>query len=112
MTTTTLAPVTFLELEITGRCQLACVHCYAGSSPDGSTGTMTVPDWEQVINDAQSVGVKAVQFIGGEPTLHPELPRLIRYALGMGLRADVYTNLVHVQPELWRLFELPGVSLG
>ena len=25
-TVTTLAPVSFLELEITGRCQLACTH--------------------------------------------------------------------------------------
>lgn len=111
-TVTTLAPITFLELEIAGRCQLACVHCYAGSGPGGGTGTMTVPDWEQVIDDAQSMGVEAVQFIGGEPTLHPELPRLMRHALGAGLRADVYTNLVHITPELWELFGTPGVSLG
>ncbi len=30
----------------------------------------------------------------------------------IGAEADVYTNLVHVRPELWELFSLPGVSLG
>jgi MoaA/NifB/PqqE/SkfB family radical SAM enzyme len=55
---------------------------------------MTADDWERVIDDAHALSVNAVQFIGGEPTFHPELPRLVRYALGKGLNADVYTNLV------------------
>ena len=40
-TVTALAPVTFLELEITGQCQLVCAHCYAESGPGGSHGSMT-----------------------------------------------------------------------
>jgi MoaA/NifB/PqqE/SkfB family radical SAM enzyme len=109
---TTVAPVSFLELEITGRCQLTCTHCYAESGPGGSHGSMTVADWEWVITEARDLGVEAVQFIGGEPTLYPGLGRLIRYSLQLGLRVDVYSNLVHVTPELWELFQLPGVSLG
>jgi MoaA/NifB/PqqE/SkfB family radical SAM enzyme len=87
---TTLAPVSFLELEITGRCQLACTHCYAESGPGGSHGSMTVADWERVVTEARDLGVEAVQFIGGEPTLYPGLGRLIRYSLQSGLRVDVY----------------------
>lgn len=104
--------ISFLELEITGFCQLKCKHCYAGSGPEGDHGTMTVNNWERVIDDAHALSVDTVQFIGGEPTLYPELPRLVRYALGKGLKVDVYTNLVHVTPALWELFSLPGVSLG
>ncbi|MGH3996698.1 MAG: radical SAM protein [Pseudonocardiaceae bacterium] len=107
-----LEAIAFLELEITGRCQLKCRHCYADSSSDGDHGTMTADDWEHVIDDAYVLAVDTVQFIGGEPTLHPELPRLVRYALGKGLNVDVYTNLVHVTPELWELFSLPRISLG
>ncbi len=33
--------VSFLWLELTGRCGLTCAHCYAGSSPSGSHGVMT-----------------------------------------------------------------------
>jgi MoaA/NifB/PqqE/SkfB family radical SAM enzyme len=102
----------FLELEITGFCQLRCKHCYTDSSPESDHGTMTADDWERVIDDAHALSVDTVQFIGGEPTLHPELRRLVCYALGKELKVDVYTNLVHVTPELWELFALPGVSLG
>lgn len=102
----------FLELEITGFCQLKCVHCYADSGPHGGRGTMATADWERVIDQAAAIGVKMVQFIGGEPTLDPDLPRLIRHALGSGLKVYVYSNLVHVTPELWELFSQPGMFLG
>jgi MoaA/NifB/PqqE/SkfB family radical SAM enzyme len=73
---------------------------------------MTTEDWKRVITAAASVGVETVQFIGGEPTLHPDLPELVRYALAAGLKADVYSNLVHVTDAIWQVFTLPGVSLG
>src|SRR5215472_12715775 len=102
----------FLELEITGFCQLKCVHCYADSGPHGGRGMMTTGDWGNVIDQAAAIGVKMVQFIGGEPTLDPDLPRLIRRALGAGLKVYVYSNLVHVTAELWELFSQPGMFLG
>ncbi len=102
----------FLELEITGFCQLKCVHCYAESGPHGGRGTMTPGDWESVIDQAAVIGVEMVQFIGGEPALDPGLPRLIRHALSNGLRVYVYSNLVRITPELWELFSQPGMFLG
>ncbi|HEY3514514.1 MAG TPA: hypothetical protein VGL36_35370 [Kribbella sp.] len=42
-----------------------------------------------------------VQFIGGEPTLHPASPELLRRALAAGLEVEVFSNLVHVTPALW-----------
>lgn len=105
-------PVEFLALSITGRCQLACSHCFASSGPNGTHGTMTTDDWEQLLCKATVMGVRRVQFIGGEPTLHPGLVRLVRYAVRVGLRVEVFTNLVHVTAEQWAAFELPGVSLA
>ena len=55
----------FVWLEITGRCQLQCKHCYAGSGPAGTHGRMTTGDWRRVIDEAAELGVRWVQFIGG-----------------------------------------------
>ncbi|WP_324164559.1 radical SAM protein [Amycolatopsis sp.] len=104
--------LTFLWLELTGRCQLECVHCYADSSPVGTHGTMAVSDWKRVINEAGEMGVRTVQFIGGEPTLHPHLSELINHALSRAVAVEVFTNLVHVTNELWQTFAQPGVSLA
>jgi MoaA/NifB/PqqE/SkfB family radical SAM enzyme len=108
----TETPLRAIWAEITGMCQLSCSHCYAGSGPEGTHGTMTPQDWETALTQAAGLGTRHVCFIGGEPTLSPALPRLVRHALSTGMRAEVFSNLVHVTPELWELFETPGVSLA
>ena len=102
----------FLWLEITGNCQLSCLHCYAESGPKGSHGTMTTSDWKRVIDQASDLGVGMVQFIGGEPTQHPDLIALARYALERGIEVEVFSNLVSVTDEMWQLFCTHGVRLA
>lgn len=73
---------------------------------------MTTSDWCRVIDESTTLGIEMVQFIGGEPTMHPDLPHLVDYALGRGIEVEVYSNLVHVRPELWETFTRPGVRLA
>jgi MoaA/NifB/PqqE/SkfB family radical SAM enzyme len=56
--------------------------------------------------------VKWVQFIGGEPTLHPDFRRLVISARQLGLEVEVYTNLTRVSSDLWRLFDDEKVALA
>lgn len=102
----------FLWLEITGKCQLECTHCYASSGPSGTHGSMTREDWMCVIDQAARLGVPFLQFIGGEPTLHPDFAVLLQFALDRGIKVEVFSNLVHITPSLWDLFSQPGVSLA
>ena len=104
--------VNFMWLELTGRCQLTCVQCYADSGPTAGHGSMATVEWERAINQAAALGVTDVCMIGGEPTTHPDFARLLRHALAAGLRVEVFTNLYRVPDRLWDLFALPGVSLA
>jgi MoaA/NifB/PqqE/SkfB family radical SAM enzyme len=104
-----MSGVSFVWLEITGKCQSECAHCYAESGPSSTHGSMTTVDWRRVIDQAAALGVSMVQFIGGEPTLHPELPGMVNHALTAGMEVEVFSNLVHVTPMLWEMFERPGV---
>jgi MoaA/NifB/PqqE/SkfB family radical SAM enzyme len=73
---------------------------------------MTFQDWTRVISEAATLRVRMVEFIGGEPTLHPDLGRLIDHALRCGLAVAVFSNLVHVTDALWVSLSRPGVSLA
>lgn len=106
------AALDFVWLEITGRCQLRCEHCYADSGPDRTHGMMTTQDWIRVIDESRQLGASMVQFIGGEPTLHPDFLVLAHHALDSGVRVEVYTNLVHVGPAVWELFDRLGVEVA
>jgi len=54
-----------------------------------------------VIRELAATGVARVQFIGGEPTMNPDLPHLITEAVSHGLEVSVYTNLVFVNDAVW-----------
>jgi MoaA/NifB/PqqE/SkfB family radical SAM enzyme len=73
---------------------------------------MTEADWRSVIAQAAGMGVSMVQFIGGEPTLHPRFAELLAAAIDAGLATEVYSNLTHVKDSWWDLFACPGVSLA
>jgi MoaA/NifB/PqqE/SkfB family radical SAM enzyme len=111
---TTLAGVSFLWLEITAKCNLECSHCYADSSPRQQLhGQMTLEDWEAVIRDAAGLGCTQVQFIGGEPTLHPHLPRLIEFTSTCGYTfIEVFTNATVLSDKLLRTFKTHGVRIA
>jgi MoaA/NifB/PqqE/SkfB family radical SAM enzyme len=98
--------------ELTGNCQLACIHCYADSGPSGSHGKMTADHWMSVVDDANKIGAHLIQFIGGEPTMHPQFPSILQHAVDSGIAVEVYSNLVHVTDEVWELLTAPNVSLA
>jgi pyruvate-formate lyase-activating enzyme len=103
----------FLELEITRRCQLTCpTLCFVKAGPTQGHGTMSGEEWRRVIGEAAALGVKKIQLIGGEPTLHPEFAELVEHALAQGLQVRVYSNLYRVRREHWELFSRSGVTLA
>ncbi|WP_329400806.1 radical SAM protein [Streptomyces melanogenes] len=101
-----------LELEITGKCQLACTHCLTTSSPQATHGAMTREDWRSVIKEAAALGIPHVQLIGGEPTAHPCWAEFVDLALSLGLKVEIFSNLYKVLPSWWETFERDGVTLA
>jgi MoaA/NifB/PqqE/SkfB family radical SAM enzyme len=92
----------FLWLEITGKCNLTCGHCYADSGPLGDLhGDMSFEDWVRVLDEAADLGCRQVQFIGGEPALHPRLADLVGHARQAGFAfIEVFTNATRLNPTL------------
>ncbi|MFC5905524.1 radical SAM/SPASM domain-containing protein, partial [Streptomyces zhihengii] len=107
------APLDVLSLELTSRCQFTCPsQCYAEAGPTRGHGSMTAEDWHRLIDEAHALGTRSVQFIGGEPTLHPAFTELVAHALRVGLNVRVHSNLYKVRPEHWSLFEDPRVRVA
>lgn len=102
----------FLWLDMTRKCNLACDHCYNESGPDGGHGTMTRGDWFSILDQAVRSGITMIQLIGGEVTMHPDFVAVLEHALTIGLKVEIFSNLVHVKDEWWSLFRRPGVSLA
>lgn len=102
----------FVWLEVTGLCNEFCDHCYADSSPQGTHGAMGPADWTAVIDQLAGMGTVDVQFIGGEPTLHPHLSDLIEHAHGTGLGVEVFSNMTFIREPLWDTLKRCGAKLA
>jgi MoaA/NifB/PqqE/SkfB family radical SAM enzyme len=104
----------FLWLEITAKCNLFCSHCYAESGPRADLhGNMAYGDWTRVLDEAAELGCRRVQFIGGEPTLHPQLADLVDHANHRGFAfIEVYTNATRLGKALVGCLQRSGVHVG
>ena len=94
---------TLLKILITYDCNLACPYCnlklVTGRMPDSPNST--IQEWLEFI-DRFPVKVKEVTIEGGEPTMYPDIDKLVNAILDKGLHVRFYTNLVYIE-ELKRI---------
>jgi len=74
-----------IYLYITERCQLRCGHCYMGDRLERGL-MLSYEEAAGIIERSRALGGEYITFLGGEPTLHPELPRMVDHALAVGFR--------------------------
>ena len=89
MTDTVLPPMSLLA-ELTHRCPLQCPYCSNPLALEPRATELATDEWISVLDQAAEMGVLQVHFSGGEPMSRPDLPALVRHAVGLGL----YTNLI------------------
>lgn len=82
-----------LFFHILTRCNLKCTHCYINPAQHGdrTLSLETIETWLRAINIERS---KAnLILLGGEPTLHPELAKIVQRTKAMGFNSiTVDTN--------------------
>lgn len=74
-------------------CNLKCAHCYINPKQHGhnTLPLSTIKEWLSAFSDKSKRA--NVIFLGGEPTLHPDLPEAIRFARSIGYQSiTVDTN--------------------
>ena len=79
------------DVALTYACNNACPHCY--NEPERFTmPSLARDDWFRVLDKLAGIGVPHIILTGGEPTLHPDLPAIIRYADRLGQIVGMNTN--------------------
>jgi pyruvate-formate lyase-activating enzyme len=67
-------------------CNLACAYCSVGSD-----GPPLIPEasLRRLLGALRGLGYRGIGYMGGEPTIHPDFPGLVRRAAGLGFRTQV-----------------------
>ncbi|HOX05886.1 MAG TPA: radical SAM protein [Planctomycetota bacterium] len=111
-----------IKVEVTHRCALQCIHCSSNAS-ESCAREMSKESCLAIVRDASVMGVKQIDFSGGEPLLWQHLEEAIATVREKGMLGRVYTTgcAPHGEERLRRLvavgadtliFSLFGASLG
>jgi radical SAM protein with 4Fe4S-binding SPASM domain len=102
-------PVVFWN--ITGRCNLACTHCYNKSGPGRTTeGELSTTEALGVIDDLAGMGVPLILFTGGEPLMREDIWELARHVKERGLKMALSTNGTLITTETARSIKEIGIE--
>ena len=97
-------------LNVTRRCNLKCIHCYAGSQESTGLSELSTDEWLRVLDDLAEFGCPVVLFSGGEPLLHPDIVVLAKHAVASGMRAVISSNGTPLTPR--KAEDLASVGLS
>lgn len=82
-------------------CNQRCKWCEYADDNEQIRAVMSDDQLRQLMWDLQNLGVQGVEFCGGgEPTLHPLLPELVREMHARGMSTGVLTNGTKLSGEL------------
>lgn len=96
--------------NMTRRCNLKCVHCYAKSEDISYDNELNHEQSLAMIDDLADFGVPVLLFSGGEPLVHPRLLEYAQYAVSKGMRAVISTNGTLITKEKARALKEIGLS--
>ncbi len=96
--------------NMTRRCNLKCVHCYAKSEDISYDNELNHEQSLAMIDDLAEFGVPVLLFSGGEPLVHPRLIEYAQYAVNKGMRAVISTNGTLITEEKAKAFKEIGLS--
>ena len=84
-----------VDIALTYGCNNECPHCY-NETDRLNMASLPLAQWEEVLDKLAGKGIPHIILTGGEATLHPDLPEIIRYADELGMIVGLNTNGRHI----------------
>jgi len=80
-------------------CNYACGFCYARFESLNATPAMAENEGFRLLEQLAQSGVEKVNFVGGEPMLHPHIRAWIKHAKHVGLVTSIVSNGTRIDRE-------------
>ena len=81
-----------VSIEILRKCPNNCMHCSSDSGPKKDDFIIKYEEIKKVFDGLSEIGVEAVSISGGEPFLHQDLLKVVKYGKEKGFKIFIYTS--------------------
>lgn len=98
-------------IELTGNCNLKCVHCYAESYRNHKTRKLTLDNIKKIIDQWVDMGLLEVFLTGGEALTRKDFKEIYKYIRTRGVFISLLTNATLIDDDLIQLFQEYPISL-
>ena len=91
------------SLELTERCNLACVHCYINqpaASGRARARELSTAQIASIVDQVAAAGCLFLLLTGGEILLRPDFPEVYRHAARRGILLTLFTNGTLLTPRI------------
>jgi radical SAM protein with 4Fe4S-binding SPASM domain len=98
--------------NITNRCNLNCLHCYAKANT--RVVELSSEECKKIVNELAEFGVPMILFSGGEPLLRQDIFEIADYAKKRNIRVILSTNGTLIDEsnvDEIKVFDYVGISL-
>ncbi len=89
-----------MEIELSSRCNLRCVYCYAGKNLFREN-ELEQEEIFDAVSQAKALGARKIIYVGaGEPLLDVKLRDIIHYVHKLGMEHVLFTNGTLINAEM------------
>ena len=105
-----IKPPRLVAWELTGACNLACVHCRGSAVTEPHPDEITFDEAKHFIDELVDIGKPILILSGGEPLMRKDVFDIASYGTEQGLRVVLATNGVLVTPEIAQKMKEVGIQ--
>ena len=100
-----LAGPSSITLYVTMKCQQDCDFCFLTPNVKALPQKVGLDDWLSVMDQAADMGIPGLAILGGEPTLYPDMPEIIKKAGELKIPLALTTNGLFIPEPLLKALE-------
>jgi len=94
-----IAKPTMVQIEITRNCNQKCYFCFRSCNPNRKYKDKTLECWKNSIDKLITIGVREINFSGGEVFLYKNLSDLLKYFKLNGITKIIVNTNGQIDPQ-------------